>query len=144
VGDSAYPLMSFLIKAFNNKATGSAEQNAFDKALRLGRVKIENAFGILKNRWAITKNLNVGLDKAPQVVVACCVLHNICMEGGEPTAGFDEEDPHPNDNNDGAIGPIPSEAASKRVGTDVRMALFRDFVERMQEEEELMSEDSQE
>jgi hypothetical protein len=36
VGDSAYPLMSFLLKAFNNRATGSPDQNLFDKYLKKG------------------------------------------------------------------------------------------------------------
>jgi hypothetical protein len=131
VGDSAYPLMAFLIKAFNDRATGSALQNAFDRQLRLGRVKIENAFGLLKNRWQICKCLNVGLDKATQVVTACCVLHNICMIFGEPTAGLDEIDPHPNDIENQEVQVI-SEAASKRIETDVRSALFRDFIERLE------------
>jgi hypothetical protein len=58
IGDSAYPLQAFLLKAFNNRATGTVHQNHFDKCLRKGRVKIENAFGVLKNRWLILKNLN--------------------------------------------------------------------------------------
>jgi hypothetical protein len=53
VGDSAYPQQAFLLKAFNSRATGTAEQNLFDKHLRKGRVKIENAFEILKNPNAV-------------------------------------------------------------------------------------------
>jgi hypothetical protein len=83
IGNSAYPLQAFLLKAFNNRATGSVHQNQFDKCLRKGRVKIENAFGVLKNRWFILKNLNVGLDMPPKVAIACCVLHNICQRAGE-------------------------------------------------------------
>ena len=46
--------------------------------MRKGRVRIENAFGILKNRWSILKNINVGVQYAPLIMVACCVLHNFC------------------------------------------------------------------
>jgi hypothetical protein len=105
VGDSAYPLMSFLLKAFNNRATGSPDQNLFDKYLRKGRVKIENAFSILKNRWQMLKNLNVGLPMAPKIIVACCVLHNICQRAGEPEDNGDLLDPHNNNLNDQHIPP---------------------------------------
>lgn len=130
VGDSAYPLMSFLLKAFNNRATGSPDQNLFDKQLRKGRVKIENAFGILKNRWQILKNLNVALDQAPKVAVACAVLHNICQTAGEPGDGEDVLDAHPNDLNQERIPPQNSEYASKKIGQDVRSALLRDLISR--------------
>jgi hypothetical protein len=130
VGDSAYPLMSFLLKAFNNRATGSPDQNLFDKHLRKGRVKIENAFGILKNRWQILKNLNVGLEMAPKVVVVCCVLHNICQRAGEPGDNEDILDPQNNNLNEEHIPPLMSEYASKRIGQDCRTALLRDFASR--------------
>jgi hypothetical protein len=130
VGDSAYPLMSFLLKAFNNRATGSPKQNLFDKQLRKGRVKIENAFGILKNRWQILKDLNVALPTAPSVVVACCVLHNICQRAGEPGDNVDLLDPHNNNLNDQHIPPTMSEYASKKIGQDTRTALLRDFASR--------------
>jgi hypothetical protein len=107
VGDSAYPLMSFLLKAFNNKATGTAQQNMFDKHLRKGRVKIEKAFEILKNRWQICRTLNVGVEKAADVIVACTVLHNICILAG--LYGGEDLDPHPNDFEDvGPPSPSPS------------------------------------
>ena len=39
---------------------------------------IEQAFGALKNRWRILKNLNMGLDRATTITLACCILHNYC------------------------------------------------------------------
>jgi hypothetical protein len=92
-------------------------------------VKIENAFGVLTNRWLILKNLNVGLDMAPKVAIACCVLHNICQRAGKPG---DEviADQHANDVNIERIPPLQSEQASKTVGRDIRSALLRDFVTR--------------
>jgi hypothetical protein len=75
------------------------------------------------------KNLNVGLDMAPKVAIACCVLHNICQRAGEPG---DEviADQHANDVNIERIPPLQSERASKTVGRDIRSALLRDFVTR--------------
>lgn len=83
VGDSAYPLLSFLLKPFTAQGTGTVAQNSFDKDMRKGRVKIENTFGQLKGRFHILRNLNVGLQYAGQTIVACCVLHNFCGLKGE-------------------------------------------------------------
>lgn len=84
VGDWCYPLLSFLLTPFSSNATGTPAQNAFDAALFRARSAVEQAFGVLKARWRILQNLNVGLDHAPQTIVACCVLHNICQLAGEP------------------------------------------------------------
>ena len=66
IGDSAYPLLQQIQKPFNAKLSGQEDQDAFDKCIRQGRVKIENTFGILKNRWGILKNLNVDVKYAAQ------------------------------------------------------------------------------
>ena len=52
VGDSAYPLASWLQNPFL-KATRDPEEIAFNKALSGARVAVECAFGMLQNRWRI-------------------------------------------------------------------------------------------
>ena len=100
------------------------EKRAFDKQLSKGRVKVENAFGLLKNRWRILRDLNVDLPIAPTVVGACCVLHNFVQMRGEAKPQ-EQTDPHPND----------AENPRTRGGTGVqedmairiRGALFREY-----------------
>jgi hypothetical protein len=131
VGDSAYPLQAQLLKAFHNRATGSMDQNRFDKAIRRGRVKIENAFGMLKQRWRILRELNVGLSAAPDVIVACTVLHNICVLARVGCGVEDPIDPHPNAAAEENNEPVDaSEARSKRIGSVRRDSLLVDFVAR--------------
>ena len=67
------------MKCFNSKSTGSLQQNLFDKRWRAGWIKIGNAFGILKNKFQISRNLNVDLNYASTIVVACCILHNFLI-----------------------------------------------------------------
>ena len=47
-----------------------------DKCLHRRHVKIENNFGILKNRWTILKTLKVDVKHAALVIIACYVLYN--------------------------------------------------------------------
>ena len=49
VGDSAYVISESLIKPFSDSTTNPQERH-FNKELSKARVKIENAFGILKSR----------------------------------------------------------------------------------------------
>ncbi|KAI3446023.1 hypothetical protein Pfo_002688 [Paulownia fortunei] len=84
VGDWCFPLLSFLLTPFSYNRTGSPSQNAFDEALMKGRKAVEEAIGLLKGRWKILQDLNVGLNHAPQTIVACCVLHNLCQIAREP------------------------------------------------------------
>lgn len=86
VGDSAYPLTSWLLTPFRQTPTLTEEHTAFNKSLSQARVTIEQAFGILKGRWRILlKPLEEGVENAIYTTTACCVLHNICIIAGDPT-----------------------------------------------------------
>ncbi|XP_042978583.1 protein ALP1-like [Carya illinoinensis] len=84
VGDWSYPLMSFLLTPFSPNGMGAPAQNLFDGMLMKGRSVVVEAIGLLKGRWKILQDLNVGLSHAPQTIVACCVLHNLCQIAREP------------------------------------------------------------
>ncbi|KAL7118920.1 hypothetical protein ACP275_02G030900 [Erythranthe tilingii] len=84
VGDWCFPMLSFLLTPFSYNRTGTPAQNAFDEGLMKGRKSVEEAIGLLKGRWKILQDMNVGLNHAPQTIVACCVLHNLCQIAREP------------------------------------------------------------
>ncbi|GMH02706.1 hypothetical protein Nepgr_004545 [Nepenthes gracilis] len=84
VGDWCFPLLSFLLTPFSGDGRGNPAHNAFDAALMKGRSVVVEAIGLLKGRWKILQNLNVGLNHASQTIVACCVLHNLCQIAREP------------------------------------------------------------
>jgi hypothetical protein len=123
VGDSAYPMLRWLLKPFTANRNGSPQQNDFDRDLRKGRVKIENTFGQLKGRWQILKNLNVGLEYGVQTIIACCVLHNYCIMKGKPLV--------PNaDHLGNSTAPATievTETASNAEAKTIRDALFEDW-----------------
>ena len=45
---------------------------------------MERAFGLLKGRWrCLLKRLGNELENIPNIVISCCVLHNICQISGD-------------------------------------------------------------
>ncbi|KAL2622327.1 hypothetical protein R1flu_002532 [Riccia fluitans] len=132
VGDTDYPIMPFLITPFSSSAQNqhsSALQNEFDAELNKAHACIESAFGILKKRWGILTNMNIGLQYTPQVVIACCVLHNFCQLAGEREPE-DHTDIHLNNDNSHIPPPDESERLLSIAGRSDRAGLFRDWAEK--------------
>ena len=81
LSDSAYPTTLWQVKPYiklNQNIMLNHSQKKFGKALSLARVTIERAFGVLKERWrCLLKRLDNNLENIPDIILACCVLHNI-------------------------------------------------------------------
>ncbi|XP_011690000.1 PREDICTED: uncharacterized protein LOC105451331 [Wasmannia auropunctata] len=75
VGDPTYPMLPWLIKDYSG--TLSAEEESFNVYLNSARVSVEMAFGRLKARWRILcKKMDCAYTFSPQIILACCTLHN--------------------------------------------------------------------
>ena len=82
IGDSAFELHTHLLVPYAQPKTRELTRNEklFNTSLSKSRACIENAFGYLKGRFRILKyKVDADLDKAAKIMLACCVLHNICM-----------------------------------------------------------------
>lgn len=89
IGDSAYPLLSWLIKPYTCSSSLASKQKNFNYRLSRGRVVVEIAFGRLKARWRwLSKKIDMHTKHIPNVILSCCVLHNICEIHNDT---FDEE-----------------------------------------------------
>ena len=85
LGDPAYPLMDNLMKPYSDNGRLSPEEFEFNRRLSSCRVSVEHAFGRLKSRWRIlSKTMDIYLENIPNVVMACCILHNIVESHGNP------------------------------------------------------------
>lgn len=82
LGDPAYPLCPWLMTPFPAGGALTAAQQHFNYRLSKARVIIERAFGKLKSRWhCLLKQLEESMDRVPQTIITCCILHNMCTHG---------------------------------------------------------------
>lgn len=81
IDDPAYRLMPYCMKPYPEGLGCTNTQLNFNRHLSSKRVVIEQAFGLLKARWrCLYKVMEDNLSNISDTIVACCVLHNICID----------------------------------------------------------------
>jgi hypothetical protein len=89
LGDSAYPLLPWLLKPFPESPTVSDERRNFNYKHSSTRMVVERSFGMLKGRWrCLSKCLDDNVQNAIATIISCCTLHNYCLVKGD---GIEEE-----------------------------------------------------
>ena len=78
LGDSGYGLSSWLITPLLCGEHNHAEHR-FNCAHRRTRCVVECAFGVLKQRFACLTKLRLTPTFAAQVIITCCIFHNISL-----------------------------------------------------------------
>jgi DDE superfamily endonuclease len=77
VGDDAFPMKPYLLKPFPDRLYDDTRSRVFNYRLSRASCVVENAFGILVNRWRVLRGrMTVEPQTAEKVVLATCVLHN--------------------------------------------------------------------
>ncbi|KAJ8349682.1 hypothetical protein SKAU_G00248120 [Synaphobranchus kaupii] len=80
VADEAFPLKPYLQKPYARRGL-TTEQRIFNYRLSRARRVVENAFGILVNRWRVfLTTINLQPAIVEELVLACCALHNYLRE----------------------------------------------------------------
>lgn len=79
LADAAFPLQRHMKPYHIRNMT--AEQRIFNSRLSRGRRVVENAFGILANRFRVLlQPINLSRDKVVLITQACCALHNFLKQ----------------------------------------------------------------
>jgi hypothetical protein len=80
LGDSAYPVLPWLMTPHKNVRNLTVTETLFNQRLRRGRCVVENAFGILKQtfRELLVKS-ELTVTFLPDVIVCCAILHNLLL-----------------------------------------------------------------
>ena len=84
VGDSAYPIHTWLVKPFGDNPNLTPQQKCFHYRLSRACIAVKTAFGHLKARWRrLMKRNDKITEHIPIVILACCILHSLCEVHGE-------------------------------------------------------------
>nr|XP_054759288.1 uncharacterized protein LOC129265305 [Lytechinus pictus] len=84
IGDAAYPLRTWLMKAYPETGRLTPRQVRFNHQLSRVRMVVERAFGLLKARWRSLSRINESkVENMTHLIAACCVLHNICQDSNQ-------------------------------------------------------------
>lgn len=82
IGDDAFPLLKRLIKPYSKRARQEfpPEETIFNYRLSRARRCVENAFGILVEKWfCVSNKLQCHPETAKYIIAACCALHNMLI-----------------------------------------------------------------
>ncbi|XP_071652546.1 putative nuclease HARBI1 [Temnothorax longispinosus] len=81
IGDAAYAIHPHLLVPFRDNGLLSNRPKNFNYCLSSTRMAVERAIGQLKIRFRILLDCLplTGVKKIPEFIIACCVLHNICI-----------------------------------------------------------------
>lgn len=81
LADSAYPLSYYVLTPYRDNGHLNNIQHNYNRKLSKTRVIIERAFGLLKGRFRRLKYVYMyNTEMIPLIILACCVLHNICID----------------------------------------------------------------
>ena len=85
LGDGAYTLQKHVIVPYKNNRHLNERQVNFNRCHSRAHLVIERVIGLLKMRWRrlLRKLPMLRVDLIPSLIMACCVLHNICIIRGD-------------------------------------------------------------
>ena len=103
IGDSAFSLSHYLLVPFKDYGNLSVKERKYNKQLSKTRVIIENAFGMLKGRFRRLKYIDSNIENVHKIILAACVLHNICLMFATNNLEQDDDDDYDNNDDDHGI-----------------------------------------
>lgn len=84
VGDEAFPLKTYLMRPYPGKQLDDNEKRIYNYRLCRARRVVENAFGILTQRFRIyQRRLQSKPENVDWIILATCVLHNYIRDSDE-------------------------------------------------------------
>lgn len=134
LGDSGFGLSPHLLTPVMNAEENSAEER-YNTSHRRTRQVIERCFALLKGRFRClhkdTGKLKFNPAKCCRVIIACCVLHNMCVINRLPEEDIDLDENDDNDDENEHLMPAADDVNEARraraAGNVVRGRIIQRF-----------------
>lgn len=96
--DNAYPLRNWLISPVKNYGNLTPQTIRFNRKLSSARQTVERAFGIMKSRFRILRDMPVrNTETICKLILTTCILHNMCIINSDVVDDYlQDEDMDPN------------------------------------------------
>ncbi|KAH7942015.1 hypothetical protein HPB49_019842 [Dermacentor silvarum] len=111
LGDNGYPLEPWLLTPVPGHPPTHIAEGRYNTAHASMRSVVEHCIGLLKSRFRCLQRyraLHYEPDRAANIIAACAVLHNLCLDEGD--SAFDEvdgDDSSYSSSDDANSGPFP-------------------------------------
>lgn len=98
LGDAGYQCTDYMLTPLTAPRTPGEER--YQTTQIFMRNAIERLFGVLKRRFpALAIGLQIKVETVLGIIIACCILHNICIQNNDFGDDFDEilveqDEPH--------------------------------------------------
>lgn len=127
LGDKAYPDAKYCVPPFIERGNFMPQHRQFNYLHAKSRQVVERSFSLLFGRFRRLNYLNMSrMDLLPSTVIACCVLHNVCLS--EPQSLKNNlEAPEKNLR---AQQPNVMVIANDENNLSKRAEIFQDFIDR--------------
>ena len=102
IGDTAYPLKTWLLIGFKDNGHLTAQQIRFTHLLSSKRMILERSIGLLKGRFRLLKVI-AGVDRTrflPKLITGACLLHKYSIYSHHEIEYFVDSDDDDGDAND--------------------------------------------
>lgn len=122
LGDSAFPLLRWLLTSFRDYGNLTRQQKLFNRTLSKDRQVIERSFGLLKCTFRRLIKFDASdMEMIVNSILSACVLHNLCMqeEGEFPEMSIVEND------DDDQVANGGHELSGIRLRQEVMQQLFQ-------------------
>lgn len=117
LGDAAYPIREYLLTPYRDYGKLQSCEREYNLRFSQTRVRIENAFGMLKSRFRQIMRLDFHeIATMAKFVLACCTLHNLCIDNGDLWETDDDDYIHESYTDDTNNNDDRADATLKKLG----------------------------
>lgn len=129
IGDAAYPLKPWILTPYRDTGRLTRQQLRYNFLHSSTRMVVERSLALLKGRFRKLKTsmLKQRIQDVPVIVVAACVLHNICLMTEDDIDDFlddgDGEDDSDDDDGDDGLFFFPRDTEGEEKRRQITRAL---------------------